>query len=73
MKLSTLIDGHQRKCRVQEPYSITSSYRVISFSNFCNNLCQHNFAPGQLMQWPVVRRLYVRRLLFTFSTSPPEP
>ena len=37
MKLDTLVDGNQRKCRVQEGYSITSNYRVISHPNFCNS------------------------------------
>ena len=37
MKHDTLMDGHQRKCRVQDRNYITSNYRIISLSNFCNS------------------------------------
>ena len=35
MKLNTLIDGYQMKCRVQE-LTLSQVIRVISLPNFCN-------------------------------------
>ena len=37
MKLDTLIEGCLRLCGCKNGSSLTSNYRVISLSNFCNN------------------------------------